>query len=149
MDSIKTEITINAPAGIVWSHLINFEQYSKWNSFIPSITGERNVGAKLKVTLQPPGGRKMTIVPKCVANETGVRFEWKGNIIIPGLFDGRHSFLLIPQTDNKTLFVHSENFSGILVPLLWKSIYKMTLAGFKLMNQQLKERVESNSTSGI
>ena len=148
MNSIKTEIMINAPAGVVWSHLIHFEEYPKWNSFIPSITGEPKVGAKLKVTLQPPGGRKMTIMPKCVAMETGIRFEWKGSIIIPGLFDGRHSFLLIPQADNKTLFIHSESFSGILVPLIWKFIHKMTLEGFQLMNRQLKERVESQAASG-
>jgi len=148
MNSIKTEITIDAPAGDVWSHLMNFELYPKWNSFIPSIIGKPIVGTKLTVTLQPPGGKKMTIVPKCVAIEPGVRFEWKGSIIIPGLFDGRHSFLLIPQSPNKTLFIHSEKFSGILVPIIWKSIHKMTLAGFELMNQQLKERVERNQTSG-
>jgi len=94
MKSIESEITIDAPVASVWSHLIDFVHYPNWNVFIPSISGELKEGSKWKVTIHPPGGSKMTFAPKCTKMETGKRFQWKGSLGIPGLFDGEHIFSL-------------------------------------------------------
>lgn len=45
--------------------------------------------------------------------------------------------------DGKTRFVHGEDFSGILVPLLWKNMESRTKEGFIEMNKALKTAVES------
>lgn len=41
-----------------------------------------------------------------------------------------------------TRFIQRENFSGILLPMLWKQLNTKTKEGFELMNQKLKERCE-------
>ena len=143
MKSIETQITINAPMEIIWSHLTDFNHYPEWNAFIPSISGELKEGATWNVEIHPPGGRMLKFAPKCTKMETGKRFQWKGNLFMPGLFDGEHIFSLARLGDNETLLQQSENFSGLLVPIFWKSMYAKTLTGFNLMNQQLKERVEA------
>ncbi len=145
MKSIETEILINAPATLVWKHLVDFAHYPDWNSFIPNFTGELKFGSRWKVTLHPPGGNKMTFSPLCTKLEIGKSLWWKGQLGIPGLFDGEHMFSLIPIEENKTLLKQNENFSGILIPFMWKYLFKSTFNGFNLMNQQLKERVEATT----
>jgi len=144
MKTIESEITINASVDRVWSVLMDFTAYPDWNAFIPYLTGNPVVGSKWKVTIHPPGGSKMKFSPVCTRLEYGKYMQWKGNLFIPGLFDGQHNFSLMPIGEDKTLLKQFENFSGILVPVLWKSLYKKTLTGFNLMNQQLKYRVEKS-----
>ncbi len=143
MKTIDTNIVIDAPGHIVWSHLIDFDHYPEWNSFIVSIEGAVNEGSILKVTIQPPGGKEMKFSPTCTKLITGKHLQWKGKVLMNGLFDGEHFFILQPINDEQTLLIQKENFSGILVALLWKSMHQKTRAGFELMNQQLKERSES------
>ena len=48
-------------------------------------------------------------------------------------------------SSRRIVFIHREEFSGLLVPLLWKSVGKTTRPGFGLMNQALKKRVEASA----
>jgi hypothetical protein len=41
-------------------------------------------------------------------------------------------------------FVHREEFTGILVPLLWRSLDRDTRRGFEEMNRRLKELAEGS-----
>lgn len=145
MRTINTQITIDAPCHIIWHHLINFSTYNEWNSFITSITGEMKIGGKLDVLISPPGGKPMRFKPTVTKYQTSQCFQWLGSIGFKGLFDGEHIFTCEPLGESKSLFTQKENFSGILVPLIWSSMYSKTLNGFELMNQQLKERSEKES----
>ena len=72
-----------------------------------------------------------------------VEFRWLGRFLLPGLFDGEHIFELIPIAEQKTRLVHREKFSGLLVPFFWKSLDSGTRAGFKEMNNTLKNLAEN------
>jgi hypothetical protein len=66
--------------------------------------------------------------------------------VLPGLFDGQHFFKLQPLDEGRrTRFVQGERFTGVLVPLLRKSLDRGTREGFEAMNQALKARVEQSS----
>jgi len=67
--------------------------------------------------------------------------SWLGHLIIPGLFDGEHTFRLDDNHNGTTTFIHSENFSGLLVPLFRKMLEENTREGFIQMNNKLKELV--------
>jgi len=67
---------------------------------------------------------------------------WLGHFLIPGLFDGEHRFRLEPLGDNRTRFTQSEQFEGLLVPLLAKDLDTKVRQGFEAMNQALKTRAE-------
>ena len=60
-----------------------------------------------------------------------------------GAFKGRHYFILEELGNDRTRFLHGEHFSGLLSGLVLRFIGKDTEAGFKQMNQALKERAEA------
>ncbi len=66
--------------------------------------------------------------------------EWFGKLLFGGLFDGRHRFELVPE-GGSTRLVQSEQFSGMLVPLV-KKLLAETEREFERLNLALKKRVE-------
>lgn len=149
MKKLQTSLLIHAPADNVWRVLTNLQEYSSWNTFIPSITGALYVGGELTIILHAPGGKPTTIKPKLLkvqpatATQKG-ELRWRGTLPIPGLFTGEHYFILEPQAESKTLLIHGELFSGLLVNLVWKTWLQTTIRqGFETMNMALKARVEA------
>jgi hypothetical protein len=139
---IETTVEIDAPPAAVWRVLTDFPTYGEWNPFIPTIAGDVQVGERLTVRLEPPGGKGMTIKPTVLAAEPERELRWKGRLVIPGLFDGEHTFRIEPIDGQRSRFVHGERFTGILVGFV-KGILGKTEAGFEQMNAALKQRVEA------
>jgi hypothetical protein len=140
---IETRIEIDAPPAAVWRVLTDFPAYGKWNPFITSIAGTVREGEQLTVRLEPPGGKGMTIKPTVLAAEPERELRWKGRLVVPGLFDGEHSFRIEPVGGQRSRFVHVERFTGILVGLV-KGVLAKTEAGFEQMNAALKRQVEES-----
>lgn len=138
---LETQIDITAPPETVWGILTDLEAYSDWNPFVVSAEGNVAVGERLTNRMQPPGSRAMTFKPTVTAVEPGKKFEWLGHLIVPGIFDGRHSFEL-EATSSGTRLVHSEHFNGILVRFMRKMVDGGTRQGFEAMNAALKTRAE-------
>lgn len=137
-----TSIEINASPNAVWQVLTDFSRFPQWNPFIRSISGEVTQGAQLHVQVQPPDGDGMTFHPKVLVAEPGHELRWLGRFLLPGIFDGEHCFQIEPLSEHRVRFVHSEVFSGLLVPLLWSSLDIKTRQGFEEMNQALKLQAE-------
>jgi hypothetical protein len=139
---IHTEVQIGAPPATVWAILTDLASYPDWNPFIKSSAGTLAVGQRLVNRLEPPGGRPVRFKPTVTVVEPEHAFEWLGRLVLPGLFDGRHRFEIEPVGDG-TRLLHGERFSGILVPLLRKSLDVHTRAGFEAMNTAVKARAEA------
>ena len=101
------------------------------------------VGQRLSLRLEPPGGRGITIRPTVTAAEPASMLEWFGHLGVPGFFDGRHRFDLVVIPAG-TLLVHSEAFGGLLVRPLHRSLDGSTRAGFEAMNEALRRRVRES-----
>ena len=144
MRELRTEIEINGTIDKIWEVLTNFSSFPEWNPFIKKIEGDLKVGAQLKVLMEPPGGKAMTFKPVVKILEPKTEFRWLGSLLIPGIFYGEHIFQLEQLNDSKVKFIHRENFSGLLVPLLWKSLNSNTRSGFEEMNNALKAKVEAS-----
>ena len=145
MKVLETEIDINAPREKVWNILVNFENYPQWNPFIKSIRGDLKVRKRLEVLIQLPGSKTFRVTPKVTSYKQFHRFSWLGSVFIYGLFDGHHIFELEENGDQGIKFIHKEEFSGILVPLMWGQLKTKTREGFELMNQSIKELAENES----
>ena len=143
---IRTEVEIEAPPAEVWRHLVDLDAYPHWNPFIPSASGTPEVGRRLSLRLQPPGGRAVPIRPTVTAVTTASVFEWLGHLVFPGLFDGRHRFELFP-TPAGTRLVQSESFSGLLVRPLRRWLDGGTRAGFEAMNDALRRRAQEGQAA--
>jgi hypothetical protein len=140
---IRTEVIIKATPAEVWKVLTDFNRYPEWNPFITSLNGVAAKGEKLVARIEPPKGSAMTFKPTVLSANTNKELRWLGHLLFPGLFDGEHIFELYENTDGTTTFVQREEFRGILVPLFSKMLDTKTLAGFEMMNKQLKQRVET------
>lgn len=140
---IKTEILINSTPQKVWSILLDFNNYPSWNPFIQAVRGRFQLGKKIKVRLKFPGNNSgIWIKPKINVLEVHKELSWMGHLMFPGLFDGEHTFELIPNENGTTTFRQSERFHGILVPFFRQMLDISTTNGFRQMNEKLKERVE-------
>lgn len=138
---LRTEIEIEAPPSQVWTVLTDLGSWSEWNPFITRSEGTAEVGQHLVNRMEPPGGRPMTFKPIVTEVSSMETFAWQGRLGVAGVFDGRHRFEL-HRIESGTKLVHSEQFSGILVRPMLRSLEEKTRAGFVAMNQALKERVE-------
>lgn len=138
---IETSIGIAADAGRVWAILTDFAAMPAWNPFITGISGDLEPGGRLSVDIKPPGGRGMRFKPTVLAAEPGRELRWRGRLLLPGLFDGEHYFVIEPLGPGRIRLTHGEVFSGLLVGLLGGTL-SATEAGFRLMNEALKARAE-------
>ena len=141
MKTIHVVTDIAAPVETVWAELSAVSTYADWNPFITKFEGELVVGARPEVQIAPPGGRPMTFRPTITAMEEETSLEWLGRVLLPGIFDGRHSFHLEAIGDDHTRLTQSESFSGLLVSLTG-TMLRRTRAGFEAMNEALRLRAE-------
>lgn len=142
---LATDIEIDAPLERVWARLRDFDAYASWNPFVRRIRGQLAPGNELEVQLTPPDAPAMTLKPRVTALSEGRSFAWSGRLLIPGLFDGEHHFVLEPLDAQRTRFRHFERFSGVLVPLLKSMLETKVRAGFVAMNEALKAEVEARA----
>ncbi len=143
MKQMSSEIEINASPEQVWQVLTDFSALPDWNPFIRSIEGDLNVGDRLKVYIKASKGMGMSFRPTVLRAEPNRELRWIGRLMMPGLMDGEHSFIIEPLEDNHVRFIQSESFTGVLVPFMSAlGVFKNALIGFDEMNQALKRRAE-------
>jgi hypothetical protein len=139
---LKTTIEIDASADVIWTVLTDFNRYSEWNPFIRSIRGKAKQGEQLEIFIKPPGGNGMMFRPVIIDLQPERELRWIGRLMLPGIFDGEHQFQIEPIGEGRIRLIHREVFSGLLVPLLWRSLDIQTRKGFEEMNHALKTLVE-------
>lgn len=145
MPTIKTAIDIASSAEMVWRVLTDFPSYPKWNPFIRSVQGNPAPGQGLKIRIRLPRGRTYKFSPRVVKAIPATELRWCGKMLIEGLFDGEHAFIIVPNGIKGVRFIHREHFSGLLVPLILPFIGEKTRRGFDLMNLALKKVAEAKS----
>ena len=143
MRRIATAIDIAASPAAVWAVLTDFASYPDWNPFIRRLEGALREGARLIVTVRPPGRREMSFRPILLVVQPNRELRWLGHFLMPGIFDGEHSFVIEAASGGCRLH-HEESFGGILVPLFGKMLAD-TERGFVALNEALKQRVEARA----
>ena len=139
--SIQADIVIDRPSQQVWKVLTTTADYPLWNPMISSLNGELRQGNVVDLTLGY-GADSMTFHPRILMVRANRELQWKGHVLIPGVFDGDHRFLL-ESLGSKTCLVQSEKFTGLLAGRLTEGILRSTTEQMKLMNLALKKRAES------
>jgi hypothetical protein len=138
---LSTHVDIEATPERVWEVLTDLAAYPAWNPFIVRAEGAVTPGRRLTLTMQPVGGRAMTVRPRLVEVAVHRELRWRGRLGLPGLMDAEHAFVLQPL-DGGTRLVHLETFRGVLVPFAAASLDRNTLPAFVAMNEALKRRAE-------
>lgn len=141
---IETNVEVNAPPARIWTLLTDFARMPTWNPFIRSISGNLAPGARLSVHIVPPGKSGMWFKPTVLSVRPERELRWLGRLLIAGMFDGEHYFLLEPVGEARTLVTQGEKFSGLLVGFLSGAL-RATEAGFRAMNTALKHEAEGSA----
>ncbi len=138
---IETTIDVNAPVARVWAVLTDFSRMPSWNPFIKSISGSLAPGTRLSVYIAPPGKSGMRFKPTVLSVRPERELRWLGHLLVSGIFDGEHYFLLEPIGEDRTRLTQGEKFSGLLVGLVSGTL-SATEAGFRAMNEALRQEAE-------
>jgi hypothetical protein len=141
---LRSQIDIDASPERVWRILTDFDAYPQWNPFLTRASGAVRPGERLTVRMQPAGGRATTFRPTVLEATPARRLRWLGRLLVPGIFDGEHSFTLEPLGERRTRLTQQERFRGLLVPVLSRFLERRTLPAFEQMNRALKGRAEQS-----
>jgi hypothetical protein len=139
---IETTAQLDARANEVWAVLTDFPAYGEWNPFITEISGLLAEDERLAVVSVQGSGKPLAFKPRVLRVSPARQIRWLGRLGPGGLFDGEHYFVLEPQPDGSTVLTHGERFTGILVPLMAKTLVD-TERGFTSMNEALEARLKS------
>ena len=139
MTSYETSADIAAPVEQVWSILTDAASYPSWNSTIISMEGVIADGETISLvsTLNP----KRTFRLKVSAIEAPSSMVWSDGMPF-GLFSGVRTFTVDPTPDGGSTFSMVERYSGLLAPLITKSIPDMS-DSFDAFAADLKTTAES------
>jgi len=110
-------IPIRAPANRIWGLLTNAKDFPRWNSTVTSIEGEIRLGHKLKLRV-PISPR--TFTPKVTELESSRRMVWSDGMA--PMFKGIRTFELLEKPDGWTQFSMTEVFSGLMLPMIRRSL---------------------------
>ncbi|MDR0264741.1 MAG: SRPBCC domain-containing protein [Sphingobacterium sp.] len=135
---VYTEIIIEASAEEIWTNLLNFAEYDRWNPYIKSIEGNAKKDEFLIV--QFPTVKMKTKVNDIIEKHM---LSWKGKMVINGLLDSIHVFRITKISENCCLFEQYETFKGIMTSFLARKIKTSAQADFTKMNTALKRKCEN------
>jgi len=115
--------TINADVQTIWDLLTDAPKYPSWNPAVLGIEGTIAPGEKLGLTstVNPNRQFKMTVSEF----EAPSRMVWSDGMPL-GLFKGVRTYLVTANDDGSSEFSMEEVFSGLMEPLISKSIPDMT-----------------------
>jgi hypothetical protein len=112
--------------------------YTGWDSGVERVEGFIALGKKIKVYSKISPGRAFPVRVSELASPS--RMTWTGGMPL-GLFKGVRTFTLTPESDTVTRFDMSEEFTGPLLSMIWKSMPDLT-ASFEQFAKGLKEVAE-------
>jgi hypothetical protein len=129
---------IAAPPEKVWPLLVDGPAYPGWNPTVVKVEGDIALGQKIKVFAAISPDRAFPV--KVTTLDAPRRMEWTGGMPL-GLFKGVRTFTLEPA-DGGTTFAMEEEFSGLMKPLIAKSMPDLQPA-FDDFAAALKARAEA------
>lgn len=135
----RATITIDAPSETIWAILTDAPRYPEWDPGVDRIEGQIAPGEKITAftKLHP----SQAFPAKVIEFVPGQKMTWSGGMPL-GLFKGERTFTLVPASNGTVDFTVREVFSGLLLPLIGRSIPDMT-ASFEQFAAGLKQRAES------
>jgi hypothetical protein len=141
MKAYDASSTIGAAPEEVWAILTDAPGYSKWDSGVENVNGRIAPGEKITVVSKANPGRAFPV--KVSEFEPGRRMVWSGGMPL-ALFKGVRTFTLSPQGDGSTRFSVREEYTGPLLPLIWRTMPDLG-PSFNQFATGLKKRAENGA----
>jgi hypothetical protein len=138
MKKFSASAEINASPEALWSILTDGERYPEWDPGMERLEGKVAAGEKITAhTKLSPRAFPVTVS----VFEPNRKMVWSSGMPL-GLFKGARTTTLTPMDDGKTSVTVEEVFSGLLSPLIGRTIPDLQ-PSFDNFVEGLKQRAES------
>jgi hypothetical protein len=138
MRSYESSATIAASPDTIWRVLTDAPAYAAWDSGVERVEGTIAPGERITVHSHANPGRAFPV--KVTGYEPGRTMTWSGGMPL-GLFKGVRTFTLTPRDGGATEFRMREEYTGPLLPLIWRSMPDLG-PSFEQFAHGLKARAE-------
>ena len=138
MKSYEATATIGATPDTIWRILTDGPSYSSWDSGVIRVEG--SIAPRQKIKVVSSANAKRAFPVKVTELTPGRRMVWSGGMPL-GLFKGVRTFTLTPQAGGATRFDMREEYTGPLLPMIWRSMPDLG-PSFEQFATGLKERAE-------
>ena len=139
MKTFSVTTAIRATPEKIWALLTHAPEYPSWNPTVEKVEGR--IAAGEKVTVYPKLNPGRTFPVTVTEFKPGKAMTWTGGMPL-GLFKGVRTFRLRTREDGEIEFVMREVFSGLLAPLIEKTIPDLQPA-FDAFAAALKKTAEN------
>jgi hypothetical protein len=141
MKSYAASSTIEATPEAIWAILTDAQAYPQWDSGVKRVEGRIAPGEKLKVESDANPGRAFPV--KVTEFTPDEKMTWSGGMPL-GLFKGVRTFTLAPEGPGRTRFTMREEYTGPLLPLIWRSMPDLG-PSFEQFAAGIKQRAEASA----
>ena len=139
MRPYEATATIHAPPERIWAILTDGAAYPDWDSGVDRVEGRIAPDETITVYSKVSPGRAFPVkVTNVVPNQ---QMRWSGGMPL-GLFRGVRTFRLTPAGDGATRFQVREEYTGPLLPMIWRSMPDLG-PSFEQFAKGLKARAEA------
>jgi hypothetical protein len=119
MKTFATRTTIHATPESIWRILTDAAGFPSWNTTVVRVDGRIALGEKVTVHVNAAPGRAFPV--KVAVFDAPKRMVWRGGMPL-GLFKGERVYELRSMSAGEVDFVMREEYSGLMAPLITKSI---------------------------
>ncbi len=142
---LRTSVDVDAAAELAWEVITDVPAYPRWAPVLTGAEGSFTDGSRVVFRFPSGGPLLRTAVPARVVEVTpcrrlrfGLRLARLG---APGLLDTDHTLTITPQDGGVRLWLEIR-FSGLLLPLLTRSLNRDRAPAFGPVPANLKARIE-------
>jgi uncharacterized protein YndB with AHSA1/START domain len=140
MKHYESAVRIAASPEEVWTVLEDVAAWPAWDSGVEAVEGRITPGTKLTIRSSAAPGRAFPV--RVTTVEPPHRLVFSGGMPL-GLFRGVRTYTLTPD-DAGTLFRMREEYTGAMLPLIWRSMPDLQ-PSFDRFATGLQKRVESGA----
>jgi hypothetical protein len=140
MRAYEVSTDVQATPEAVWAVLVDGANYPTWDSGVERVDGTIGKNQRIKVRSEVNPGRAFPVTVSELSSPKSM--TWTGGLPF-GLFKGVRRFTLAPS-GNITRFVMREEYSGPLLPLIWRTMPDLQ-PSFDTFAAGLKARCESRT----
>jgi len=140
MKFFESTALVNASPETIWGLLTDAPNVPSWNPTVDLVEGTIAPGETIKLHVKVNPGRAFPV--KVTEFEPPRHLVFAGGMPL-GLFRGVRTFTITPE-GGATRFTMREEYTGPLLPMIWKTIPDMAPA-FQEYAQALKTEAEKHS----
>ena len=139
MKFYESSADIKATPERIWELITDGPNLAAWDNGVVRVEGTIAPGETIKVVSEANPDRTFPV--KVTEFEPGRRMVWSGGMPL-GLFKGVRTFTLTPDGNGGTKVHVREEYTGPLLPMIWRSIPDLG-PSFEKFTTGLKAKAES------